>query len=135
MTRKEFIPISFNKQKLPTTFEETLNYLFDNEVIIGMFVCYRNDETGAPAFDTHVLMIVVLCAYSRGITPSHKIEQAYRTNIILIALSADIQLHFTTLAEFTAKLDKELGLSRFSYREKKKLDIQWKLHCMAHAFI
>jgi hypothetical protein len=60
---------------------------------------YKNDDTGAPAFDPRVLLKIILYAYSRGITSSRKIEQACRENIIFMALSADTQPHFTTIAD------------------------------------
>src|SRR3990170_1701192 len=54
----KLIPISFHHQILPGTFEYTLNYLIDNEVDLSLFEQrYRNDETGAPAYDPAVLLI------------------------------------------------------------------------------
>ena len=45
----KFIPISFDKQILPGTFEYTLNYLIDNELDLSVFDNrYCNDGTGAP---------------------------------------------------------------------------------------
>ena len=105
----KFIPVSFHKQILPGTFEYTLSYLIDHELDLGVFDArYRNDETGAPAFDPAVLLKIVLYAYSRGITSSRKIEQACRENIIFMALSADTQPHFTTIADFIATMDEQI---------------------------
>ena len=105
----KFIPVSFHKQILPGTFEYTLSYLIDHELDLGVFDArYRNDETGAPAFDPAVLLKIVLYAYSRGITSSRKIEQACRENIIFMALSADSQPHFTPIAEFIATMDEQI---------------------------
>jgi hypothetical protein len=45
----KFIPISFDKQILPGTFEYTLNYLIDIELDLCLFDArYCNDDTGAP---------------------------------------------------------------------------------------
>ena len=40
------IPIQFEKQILPGTFEYSLHYLIDNEIDLSIFdLRYRNDET------------------------------------------------------------------------------------------
>jgi len=45
----KFIPIHFDRQILPGTFEYSLHYLIDNEIDLSIFDArYRNDETGAP---------------------------------------------------------------------------------------
>ena len=105
----KFIPVSFHKQILPGTFEYTLSHLVDHELDMSVFDArYQNDETGAPAFDPRTLLKIVLYAYSRGITSSRKIEQACRENIIFMALSADTQPHFTTIADFVSTMDQEI---------------------------
>ena len=94
---------------LPGTFEYTLNYLVDHELDLRVFDArYRNDDTGAPAFDPAVLLKIIIYAYSRGITSSRKIEQACRENIIFMALSADTQPHFTTMANFISTMDEQI---------------------------
>ncbi len=105
----KFIPISFHKQILPGTFEYSLSYLVDHELDLSVFESrYRNDEMGAPAFDPAVLLKIVIYAYSRGITSSRRIEQACRENIIFMALSADSQPHFTTIADFISTMDEQI---------------------------
>jgi transposase len=105
----KLIPISFDKQILPGTFEHTLNYLIDHELDLAIFDArYINDMTGAPAYDPAVLLKIVLYAYSRGITSSRKIEQCCRENIIFMALSCDTCPHFTTIADFISTLDSEI---------------------------
>lgn len=47
-----------------------------------------------------LLLKIVLLAYSKGITSSRKIEQLCRENIIFMAISANHQPHFTTIADF-----------------------------------
>ena len=62
------IPVSFQKQIFSGTFKYTPDYLIDHELDVGVFDSrYRNDETGAPAFDPAVLLKIVLYADSRGI--------------------------------------------------------------------
>ncbi len=105
----KFIPISFDKQILPGTFEHTLHYLIDSEIDLSVFdLRYKNDETGAPAYDPAILLKIVLYAYSRGITSSRKIEQCCRENVVFMALSADTQPHFTTITDFISSLDQEI---------------------------
>ena len=104
----KFIPICFDKQILPGTFEHTLHYLIDEEIDLSIFdLRYQNDDTGAPAYDPAILLKIILYAYSRGITSSRKIAQCCRENIIFMALSADTQPHFTTIADFISSLDQE----------------------------
>ena len=96
-------PISFNKQVLPGTFEYTLGHLIDHELDLSAFDgCYRNDETGAPAYDPRILLKIVLFGYSRGVFSSCRIERACRENVMFMALSADSQPHWTTIADFVS---------------------------------
>jgi len=105
----KFIPIHFDRQILPGTFEYTLSYLIDHEIDLSMFdQRYKNDETGAPAYDPAILLKIILYAYSRGIVSSRKIEQCCRENIIFMALSADTRPHFTTIADFVSSLGDEI---------------------------
>jgi len=105
----KFIPIKFDRQILPGTFEYTLHYLIGKEIdLSGFDLRYRNDETGAPAYDPAILLKIILYAYSRGITSSRKIAQCCRENIIFMALSADTRPHFTTIADFISTLDQEI---------------------------
>ncbi len=105
----KFIPICFSKQILPGTFEYTLNYLIDNELDLSIFdERFKNDETGAPAYDPKILLKIILYAYSRGIISSRKIARACKENIIFMALSADTRPHFTTIANFISRMDKEV---------------------------
>src|SRR5512145_3487492 len=68
------IPINFDKQILHGTFEHTLHYLIDSDLDLSAFdLRYKNDETGAPAYDPRILLKIVLYAYSKGITSSRKI--------------------------------------------------------------
>jgi len=105
----KLIPISFDHQILPGTFEYTLNYLIDNEFDLSLFEQrYHNDETGAPAYDPAVLLKIILYAYSRGIIFSRQIEQCCRQNIIFMALLADTHPHFTTIADFISSSSEEI---------------------------
>ncbi|MBW1796739.1 MAG: transposase [Deltaproteobacteria bacterium] len=105
----KFIPIHFDKQILPGTFEYTLSYVIDDEIDLSLFdQRYKNDETGAPAYDPAILLKIILYAYSRGIVSSRKIAQCCCENIIFMALSADTRPHFTTIADFISSLGDEI---------------------------
>jgi transposase len=105
----KFIPIHFDKQILPGTFEYSLHYLIDNEIDLSIFdLRYRNDEIGAPAYDPSILLKIILYAYSRGITSSRKIARSCEENIIFMALSADTRPHFTTIADFISTSGQEI---------------------------
>ena len=105
----KLLPVSFQEQILPGTFEHTLNHLIDHEIDLTVFEHrYRNDETGAPAYDPAILLKVILYAYSRGVTSSRSIERLCRENVVFMALSADSNPHFTTIAGFIARLDAEI---------------------------
>lgn len=105
----KFIPIHFDKQIIPGTFEHTLHYLLDNEIDLSIFdLRYQNDDTGAPAYDLAILLKIILYAYSRGITSSRKIARCCEENIVFMALSADTRPHFTTIADFISSADQEI---------------------------
>ena len=105
----KLLPISFSRQILPGSFEYTLSYLVDNVLDLSMFDArYTNDETGAPAYDPAILLKIVLYAYSRSITSSREIEQCCRENIVFMALSADSQPHFTTIASFISGMGEQI---------------------------
>ncbi len=102
------IPVSFEKQILPGTFEYTLCHLIDDKIDMSVFENhYENEETGAPAYDPAILLKIVLFAYSKGINSSRKIEQLCRENIVCMALAADARPHFTTIADFISSCHQE----------------------------
>ena len=106
----KFIPVQFEKQILPGTFEYSLNHLIDRKLDLTIFDDrYRNEATGATAYDPKILLKIILFAYSRGITSSRRIAQACEENIIFMALSCDTRPHFTTIADFVSTLDKEIN--------------------------
>ena len=105
----KMVAVSYERQILPGTFEHTLNGLIDHDIDLAPEASrYRNDETGAPAYDPAILLKVILYAYSRGVTSSRDIAGLCRENIIFMALSADSAPHFSTIAGFVAKLDREI---------------------------
>ena len=99
----KLLPVDFDRQVTPGSFEYALCHLVDHELDLSSFhTRYKNDAEGAPAFDPAVLIKIILLAYSRGIIHSRKIEAACRENVLFIAISGDSQPHFTTLAAFVS---------------------------------
>lgn len=103
------IPVDYAQQILPGTFEHTLNYLIDNRVDLSIFEKrYKNDLTGAPAWDPAIMLKIVIFAYSKGIISSRDIADACKTNVIFKALSANSEPHFTTIASFISTMKEEI---------------------------
>lgn len=103
------MPISFERQILPGTFEYTLSYLIDHKVdLSGFHAYYKNDKTGARAYHPALLLKIILFAYSKGITSSRVIEALCDEHVLFMALSADTTPHFTTIANFVSRLGPEI---------------------------
>jgi len=108
-TQTELIPIPFDEQILEGSFEYTLDYLIENRIDMTVFDHkYRNDITGAPAYDPRIMLKIILYCYSKGIYSSREIEYFCRTNIIVKALSANTMPHFTSIAEFVSSMKEEI---------------------------
>jgi transposase len=77
--QRKFIPVAFEEQILPGTFAYTLNYLIDNELSPRAFDRrYRNDTTGASAYNPRVLLKIILHAYSRGVADAKRLTRMIR---------------------------------------------------------
>ncbi len=97
------------RQIQPGSFEYTLNCLINHEIDLSVFESrYCNDDTGAPAIDTAILLKVILFAHSRGIIGSRRIAQAYEENVLFMALAADTRPHFTTIAESITSMGEQI---------------------------
>ena len=89
----KMIAVSYARLLLPGTFEHALSYLIDNEIDPGRFAeRFKNDETGAPAYDPAVLIKVVPFAGSLGTTSARTMAGACEENGQFIALACDQQL-------------------------------------------
>lgn len=106
----KMLAVSYDKQILPGTFESSLMYLIDEKLDLTIFhTRYKNDDNGRPAYDPAILLKIVLLAYSRGTTSSRQMERLCRENVLFMAISADSQPNFTTLAEFISSSKKEIA--------------------------
>ncbi len=121
-----FAPVFLCRQIQPGTFEFTLCKLIDNVLDLSAFDRrYRNDCTGAPAYDPGALLKVIFLAYSRGITSSRKISQECRYNILFMAMSGNSKPHHTTIANFVSSM----------YLEVKDLFLQILFLCDSRGLI
>ena len=101
----QFIPISFEHQILPGSFEHALSYIVDNKLDFSILdAAHINDDVGAPAYDPRVMLKVVLYAYARGLLSSREIATACQQNVVMMALSANTRPHFTTIAQFIREM-------------------------------
>ena len=100
----KMIPVSYEKQILPGSFEYSLSWLVDKELDLSAFdQHYRNDENGRPAYDPRLLLKIIILAYSKGVTSSRRIEALCRENIIFMALSADLRPDHSTISDFISR--------------------------------
>ena len=101
----KLLPVDFERQVQPGTFEFALCHLVDTSLDLSAFHArYANDHVGASAFDPTVLLKIVLLAYSRGIVSSRRMEAACRENVLFMAVSGDVQPSFATLAAFVSDM-------------------------------
>lgn len=106
LTQSKLIPIIFSDQITRGSFEYAINVLVDEHLDMSIFdQRYANDDSGRPAYDPSLLIKIILAAYARGFTSSRDIEKLCRENVVFMALSADTQPHFTTIAKFIAQMD------------------------------
>jgi transposase len=104
-----FLPVVLEQQLIPGTFEFALHSLIDSEFDLSALAAkFRNDETGAPAYDPAVMLKIVLLAYSRGLVSSRAIERACAENVLFMAISGDTQPAYTTIAAFVRGLSDEI---------------------------
>jgi transposase len=103
------LPVVLAEQIQPGTFEFALDHLVDHELdLCALDARFRNDETGASAYDPRVMLKIVLLAYSRGLNTSRRIEAACRQNVLFMAISGDSQPSYTHIAKFVRELGDQI---------------------------
>ena len=101
--------IAFEEKILPGTIEYTINEMVEHAIDTSCFAThYKNDITGAPAYDPKVLLKIVLYAYSQGIVSSRRIAKCCRDDMKCIALAGGAEPHFTTIANFISSMGGEI---------------------------
>ena len=102
--------VDFKKQLLPGTFEHMLNQLIDNKIDISIFDRkYKNDTTGASAVPPAALLKLVVYGYSKGCKSSRKLSELNDNNMVAKALTGDMSIHFTTIADFISSSSREIN--------------------------
>jgi transposase len=105
-----FIAVMLEEQIQPGTFEFALQHLVDVELdLAALDAKFRNDATGASAYDPCVMLKIVLLAYSRGLITSRKIERACEQNVLFMAISGDARPCYTHIARFVRELGPQIG--------------------------
>jgi transposase/TusA-related sulfurtransferase len=95
------IDVNLREQLLPGTFEYMLNDLIGSKIEVSMFDRnYKNDRTGATAIPPAALIKLIIYGYIKGLNSSREIWWLARTNITAKALTGDMAVHFTTIADF-----------------------------------
>jgi transposase len=103
------LPVVLAEQVQPGTFEFALDHLVDHELdLSALDARFRNDTTGASAYDPRVMLKIVLLAYSRGLISSRRIEQACQQNVLFMAVSGDSQPSYTHIAKFVRELGEQI---------------------------
>ena len=105
-----FIPVMLDEQIQPGTFEFALRHPVDEELDLSLLDAkFRNDATGASAYDPRALLKIVLLACSRGLITSRKIEAAFEHNVLFMAISGDARPCDTHIAKFVRELGPQIG--------------------------
>jgi len=103
------LPVVLSEQIIPGSFAFALNYLVDHELdLSALDARFKNDETGASAYDPRVMLKIVLLAYSQGLISSRSIEHACARNVQFIAISGDSQPSHAHIAKFVSGLSNQI---------------------------
>jgi transposase len=104
-----FLSVNLNEQLIPGSFEYMLNEIIGAKIDISVFgKKYKNDLTGAGAVLPSVLLKLVVCGYFKGCKSSRKIYELNNNNIIAKAITGDMNIHWTTTADFISVSKEEV---------------------------
>jgi transposase len=96
-----FLSVQLEEQLLPGTFEHMLDHIIGTKIDTGIFdKKYKNDKTGASAISPVVLLKLIIYGYSIGRKSSREIWELNNENIVAKALTGNMSIHWTTIAEF-----------------------------------
>ena len=107
--RAMMLPVVLSEQIVPSSFAFALSYLVDHELdLSALDARFKNDITGASAYDPRVMLKIVLLAYSQGIISSRSIASACSRNVQFIAISGDSQPSHAHIAKFVVSLSDQI---------------------------
>jgi len=96
-----FLSVNLKEQLLPDSFEYMLNEIIGTKIDLRVYdKKYKNDLTGASAIPPSILMKLIIYGYFNGCISSRKIYELNNNNIIAKALTGDMAIHWTTIADF-----------------------------------
>jgi transposase len=96
-----FLSVNLQEQLLPGSFEHMLNEITGTKIDLGVFdKKYKNDLAGASAVPPAALLKLIIYGYYNGCISSRKIYELNKNNIIAKALTGDMEIHWTTIADF-----------------------------------
>jgi transposase len=105
-----FLTVNLNEQLLPDSFEYMLNEIIGTKIDLSIFdKKYKNDLTGASAVPPSVLLKLIIYGYSKGHKSSRGLWELSRNNIIAKALTGDMEIHWTTIADFISSNSAEFN--------------------------
>jgi len=114
------LSVNLKEQLLPNSFENMLNEIIGTKIDLSAFdKNYKNDLTGARAVPPSVLLKLVIYGYYKGCISSRKIYELNNNNIIAKALTGDMYVHWTTIADFISSNKEEF----------KKTFVQALMYC------
>jgi len=106
-----FLTVNLQDQLIPGTFEYMLNELIGTKIDVSIFdKKYKNDHVGAPAVPPSILLKLIIYGYMKGYISSRKISELNRNNMVAKALTGDMEIHWTTIAEFISSNRKEFEI-------------------------
>ena len=96
-----FLTVNLQEQLMPGSFEYMLNEIIGTKIdLSGFDRKYTNDFTGASAVPPSALLKLVFYGYYKGNKSSRKMYELNNNNIIAKALTGDMPIHWTTIADF-----------------------------------
>ena len=99
------LSVALGKQIVEGSIEWAIHELIENTIDISeLDAQYKNDLTGAPAYNPRVMLKIVLAGYSRGILSSRRLEQTCKENVVFMALTCGATPDHSTIAGFVAGL-------------------------------
>ena len=103
-----FLAVHLNEQLLRGTFEYMLDRIIDAKIDTSVFdQKYKNDQTGASAVPPATLLKLIIYGYKQGQMSSRKIEGLNNHHIIAKAITRDMSIRWTTIADFISRNGEE----------------------------
>ncbi|MES0491698.1 MAG: transposase, partial [Leptospirales bacterium] len=104
----EFTVIDYRKQLEANPMAMAIEEIIDTKIDLKIFdKQFKNDETGASAYNPKIILKAILYAYTRGIIGSRRIAKLCEENVIFMTLAEKQAPHYTYIAAFVHKFEDE----------------------------